>query len=119
MTETSRATGRGLPQFGLRARGAGRRDWTVGRALAWGVSGGLAVLTTKCAACHQAGKLGPDQRFTLLDAKGNLAQLTDKQKARVLVRTYMKTMPPLTNSQGIASVTDEEYGSLVEVLAGN
>ena len=79
---------------------------------------GLAVLNLKCASCHMAGRLLPEQRFTLLDAKGNLALLTDSQKKKLLVRTYSQTMPPPLNSAGIPAVTDAEFGSLVELMAG-
>ncbi len=77
---------------------------------------GLSVLNASCAACHQAGKLDPDQRFTLLDAKGALAPLTDKQKLRVLSRAYSEEMPPPNNKFGIPPLTDPEFAALVELL---
>jgi hypothetical protein len=80
---------------------------------------GLAVITAKCAACHQAGKLAPDQRFTLLDAKGNLSQLTDRQKLKVMQRTYAGTMPPPQNSVGATPVTDADFAAINDLLSGN
>lgn len=78
---------------------------------------GLAVLRTKCASCHQP-PLAPEQRFTLLDPKGNLVTLTPAQKLKVLTRTYTQTMPPPTNLAGIAPVADAEFAALVELLNG-
>lgn len=79
---------------------------------------GLQVFATKCAACHQAGKLAPEQRFTLLDQKGSLSQLTAQQKLRVLTRVYSGTMPPPTNIYAIPAVTDAEYSAIVDILSG-
>lgn len=76
---------------------------------------GVAVLNAKCAACHQASKLTTDQRFTLLDAKGNPVPLTDKQKMRVLTRTYSASMPPPMNIHNISSLTDVEFAALVDL----
>ncbi len=77
---------------------------------------GLAVLNAKCAVCHQAGKLAPDQRFTLLDLKGNLVTLTDKQRFRVSQRTYAQSMPPPLNVHGIPPITDAEYAAIMDLL---
>lgn len=77
---------------------------------------GLAVLSAKCAACHQTGKLAPDQKFTLLDIKGQLVPLTDKQKLRVTMKTYSGQMPPPKNSLGIPAVTDTEFAAIMAML---
>ncbi len=77
---------------------------------------GLAVMNAKCAQCHQAGKLSPDQRFTLLDAKGQLATLTPLQKLRVLTKTYSGQMPPPTNVFGVPGITDAEYAALMDLV---
>ncbi len=77
---------------------------------------GLAVMVAKCAVCHQAGKLAPDQRFTLLDAKGQLATLTPAQKFKVLTKTYSGQMPPPTNVHGVPAVTDAEFAALMDLL---
>lgn len=77
---------------------------------------GIAVLTAKCAACHQQGKLAPDQRFVLLDVKGNLAPLTDKQKLRVVTKTYSGQMPPPMNIHGIPALTDSEFAGIVDLI---
>lgn len=77
---------------------------------------GLAVLTAKCAQCHQTGKLAPDQRFALLDAKGNLATLTDRQKLRVLLKAYSGQMPPPMNVYGVTPLTDAEYAAIVDLV---
>lgn len=79
---------------------------------------GLAVLNLKCAACHQAGKLATDQRFTLLDAKGQLVTLTDKQKLAVIRKTRTGQMPPPLNLLGIPTVTDAEFAAIAD-LVGN
>ncbi len=73
-------------------------------------------MNAKCAICHQAGKLAPDQRFTLLDAKGNLATLTDKQKFRVLTKTYSQQMPPPLNLSGVPAITDSEFAAITDLL---
>lgn len=81
-----------------------------------GGSIGLAVFAAKCAACHQAGKLLPDQKFTLLDAKGALVTLTDAQKLRVIQKTYSAQMPPPNNVHGIPGLTDSEFAAVVELM---
>jgi mono/diheme cytochrome c family protein len=91
----------------------------VGKVPATAGQTGIQVLNAKCAACHQTGKLAPEQRFTLLDAKGNLATLTDKQKTRVLTKTYSGQMPPPLNSLSLPALTDPEYAALVELLSSN
>lgn len=83
-----------------------------------GGAAGLAVMVAKCAQCHQAGKLAPDQRFTLLDAKGSLSQLTDRQKLKTLMKVYREEMPPPKNIYGITPVTDAEYAAIVDLLGG-
>ncbi len=87
----------------------------VPKALTGGAPG-LAVLMAKCAACHQVGHIAPDQRFTMLDGKGQLSPLNDKQKLRILLKVYSGQMPPPANIQGIAPVTDAEYAMLVDAL---
>jgi len=82
---------------------------------AGGVSG-LGVLTQHCSACHQAGKLSTDQRFTLLDLKGNVATLTAAQKLKVLTKVYSGQMPPPLNGKGIPAVNDQEYAAIVELF---
>ncbi len=77
---------------------------------------GLSVMVAKCAACHQAGKLLPDQRFTLLDVKGNLVALTDKQKLNILKKTYTGMMPPPNNIHGIPPLTDAEFAAIAELV---
>ena len=77
---------------------------------------GLMVLQQKCSACHQAGRLSPNQRFTLLDGKGNLALLTPAQKFQILRKTYLREMPPEINTHGIDAITDPQYASIVELL---
>ncbi len=77
---------------------------------------GLGVLMAKCSACHQVGHIAPDQRFTMLDAKGQLSPLNDKQKLRILLKVYSGQMPPPSNIQGIQPVTDAEYAQLVDLL---
>ncbi len=81
---------------------------------------GLGVLMTKCAACHQAGHLSPGQQFTMLDEKGQLTKEALASPARLLMlsKTYQGSMPPPNNIYGIAAVTDQEYGSLVDLLGG-
>ncbi len=90
-----------------------------GRPMSGGGQAGLALANAKCAQCHQAGKLAPDQRFTLLDAKGNLAQLTDRQKLKVMMKCYREEMPPPKNIYGVTALTDAEYAALVDLLSGN
>ncbi len=87
----------------------------VPKALTGGAAG-LAVLMAKCSACHQAGHLTPDQRFTLLDQKGQLSPLNDKQKLGVLMRVYKGMMPPPSNIQGITPVTDAEYAQIADLF---
>ncbi len=87
----------------------------VPKALTGGTPG-LTILNAKCAACHQVGHIAPDQRFTMLDAKGQLSPLNDKQKLRILLKVYSGQMPPPNNIQGIQPVTDAEYASLVDLL---
>jgi len=77
---------------------------------------GLAVLNAKCAICHQDGKLPPDQKFTLLDVKGALVPLTDKQRLRVILKTYSGQMPPPNNTKGIPAVTDAEFAAIAALL---
>ncbi len=77
---------------------------------------GLAVLNAKCAVCHQAGKLAPDQRFTLLDAKGGLATLTALQKLKVITKSYRQEMPPPLNVHGIPSLTDAEFAAIMDLI---
>ncbi len=81
-----------------------------------GGAAGLNVLMLKCSACHQAGHLTPDQRFTLLDQKGQLSPLNDKQKLGVLMRVYKGMMPPPSNIQGITPVTDAEYAQIADLF---
>ncbi len=78
---------------------------------------GLAVLNAKCAACHQDGKLEPNQRFILLSTKGELSPLTTAQGLKVLTKTYLGQMPPPVNKFGLAPITNEEYAALVQLLA--
>ncbi len=77
---------------------------------------GLSIMVAKCAACHQAGKLLPDQKFTLIDVKGNLVSLTDKQKLNVLHKTFTGQMPPPNNVHGIPPLTDAEYAAIAELV---
>lgn len=77
---------------------------------------GLAVLNAKCAICHQAGKLASDQRFVLLDLKGNLAPITDKLKNKVITKTYGGSMPPPNNIHGIPPVTDSEFAAIIDLI---
>ncbi len=77
---------------------------------------GLTVLVTHCAACHQDGKLLPNQRFILLDNKGQLSPLTDRQKLAVLAKVYSGQMPPPQNTAGATPVTDPEFAAIVEQL---
>lgn len=81
-------------------------------------AGGLAVMNAKCAACHQAGKLAADQRFTLLDMKGELAPLTAAQKLKVLLKTYSAQMPPPNNIHGITPLTDADFAKIVDAVQG-
>ncbi len=84
-----------------------------------GGAAGLVALNLKCSACHQAGKLAPDQRFALLDARGNLSPMTAAQKLHVLIKVYRREMPPPGNLLGIGEVTDTENASIVDLLASN
>lgn len=77
---------------------------------------GLAVLSAKCAACHQQGHLLPEQRFTLLDGKGNLVSLTDRQKVTLSNKTRLGTMPPPANTQGIPPLSDAEYAAVADLI---
>ncbi len=77
---------------------------------------GLAVITAKCAACHQAGKLAPDQRFTILDLRGELAPLTPAMRLKIIGKTYRGEMPPPHNDRGITPLTDEEYASIMDII---
>ncbi len=77
---------------------------------------GLQVLNAHCAACHQAGKAKPDQKFIMLDAAGKLAVLSDLQKRRMLTRAYTKSMPPPLNDQNATALDDAEYALLVDLL---
>jgi mono/diheme cytochrome c family protein len=77
---------------------------------------GLAILNQKCAACHQDGKLEPNQRFILLDLKGQLSPLTPAQSLKVLTKTYLGQMPPPVNKFGIQPIGNEEYAALVQLL---
>ena len=77
---------------------------------------GLAVITAKCAVCHQAGKLAADQRFTLIDMKGNIVPLTDKQKVTLIKKTYRQQMPPPINSFNIPPLTDSEYAAIMDLI---
>ncbi len=87
----------------------------VPKALTGGAPG-LAVLMAKCAACHQAGHIAPDQRFTMLDAKGQLAPLSVKQQLEMVKRVYRGTMPPPNNIQAITPVTDAEYAAIIDLF---
>ncbi len=78
---------------------------------------GLAVLNAKCAACHKDGNLEPNQRFILLNTKGELNPLTPAQNLKVLTKTYLGQMPPPVNKFGLAPVTNEEYAAIVQLLA--
>ncbi len=77
---------------------------------------GLTVLNLKCAACHQDGKLLPNQKFILLDKAGQLQPLTPTQRLNVLGRTYEKTMPPPVNQYNISPIEDAEYAAILQVL---
>ncbi len=81
-----------------------------------GTTDGPGVLLTKCAACHQAGKLAPDQRFTILDAQGKLVALTDGQKLKMVFRLYYSEMPPIPNIHGITPLTDAEVAAVFGLL---
>lgn len=80
------------------------------------VLSGLAVLQSKCASCHQEGKMKPEQRFRILTADGKLAPLTDLQQRKILTRTYNQSMPPAVNLYGITPLVDQEYAALVDLL---
>lgn len=80
---------------------------------------GLAVLNDKCAKCHQEGKLATDQRFTLLDAKGTLVSLTDRQKFTVLGKVFSDEMPKQPNSFGIPLLQDQDKLAVLALIRGN
>ncbi len=77
---------------------------------------GIAVLTAKCAACHQEGRMKPEQRFMILRADGKLAPLTAEQQKKMLTRTYNQSMPPAVNLFGITPLVDQEYAALIDLL---
>ncbi len=76
----------------------------------------LQIIQTHCAACHQAGKLLPDQKFTLLDEKGVLVTLTAQQKLRLIQKTRTSQMPPPSNTYGIAPLTDLEFSAVADLM---
>lgn len=77
---------------------------------------GLAVLNARCILCHQAGHLSPETRFTLLDAKGNLLELSDAQRLEVIQRIYASEMPPPRNKLGVPKLTAQERLAVLATL---
>ncbi len=83
---------------------------------------GLAVMNAKCSQCHQEGKLKPEQRFTLLTAKGDMVGLTDRQKMLVLSRVFSDEMPPQDpkiNTFGIPPLQDQDKAGILALIRGN
>lgn len=74
---------------------------------------GGAVIAARCALCHQAGNQSPDTRFTLLDNKGNLVPLTDKQCLEIIDRIYASEMPPPNNTKGVPQLSPAERTAIV------
>jgi mono/diheme cytochrome c family protein len=77
---------------------------------------GLAIVNAKCAVCHSPPGEG---RLTIIDMKGNLATLTDKQKLKLDDKVFTGEMPPPINRFGIKPITDAEYAAIKSVLRGS
>lgn len=75
------------------------------------------VLKAKCTQCHDSG-IAEDKGggFVLMDGD-NLPRLTDREWRKVITHAYKGTMPPKGNKLGVAPLTDEEVGVLVEAAS--
>jgi mono/diheme cytochrome c family protein len=75
----------------------------------------LQVISAKCASCH-SDKVAADKGAGLaLIADGKLAEVSARQKNKVIGRSYAGTMPP--KDSGIPALTDPEVGAVVDAYS--
>lgn len=75
----------------------------------------LAVVQAKCASCHSDKAAADKGGGLVLLADGALADLSARQRNKVLGRSYAGTMPP--KDSGVAPLSDAEVGALVSAYA--
>ncbi len=73
-----------------------------------------AVITAKCAKCHQSGGESKGGGFTLLAKDGSALRLDDGAKWRVMRNAYKGVMPPAKS--GLPALTDAEVTDILEYL---
>ncbi len=72
----------------------------------------LGLITAKCAACHDAKVSAKKGGGFDLVKDGALVKLNDRGARRVIALSYAGKMPP--KDSGIAALTDEEVGAIIE-----